>query len=273
MNFSFENGNLKDANEIHEKVPVIPIHVSKTEEQNPITEKQNENANAWYSKFDTAWYFSSANDGKPVVKVLGKKVIDSDLTTNEISKPESKDVDKMNLKNLNEPPKKQNQFKRTKRRRYLLSNEVNAEFQGQDNTPNKEREYNTQNIIRKGTPITIRTSSPSIPSDSRSENISHIPIYYESHHLNPKKFWSWKNPIPSQIGVNSDVSLLIDRKDYEISVRTKFTQCTLLFILFIQFIILLLNEIYNLAIVVLIVVWLALFYFIICSCFDVKKKA
>lgn len=269
MNISFEN-NLKDASEIHEKVPAIPIYISKTEEPNPITEKQNENANAWYSKFDTAWYFSTANDDKPVVKVLEKKVIESERSkTNETSNPEPKDIEiknKMNLKTkLNEPPKKPNRFKR------IFSNEVNAEFQSQDITFNKEREYNTQIIIRKGTPITIRTSPPSIPSDSSSENISHIPIYYESHHLNPKKFWPWKNPIPFQIGencVNSDV-LFIDRKDYKISFRTKFTQCTLLFILFIQIIILLRNEIYSLAIGVLIVVWLALFYFIIRSCFEI----
>lgn len=258
MNFSLEN-NSKSTNEIHEKVPIVPI-----------TEKQNENANAWYSKFDTAWYFSTANDSKPVIRVLEKKVIDSERSkTNKVSKLEQTDVEiknKMNMKTkLNVPPKEPKRFKRSKRGRYLFSNDVNDEFQSQDDIiPNKERENNTQIIIRKGTPITIRTRSPNIPGDSSSENIFHIPIYYESHHLNPKKFWSWKKPIPFQ-NVENNVNfddLFIDQKDYEIS---KFTQCTLLFILFIQFIMLLRSEIYSLAIVVLIVIWLILFYFVFCS--------
>ncbi|CAB4486917.1 hypothetical protein RhiirA5_466388 [Rhizophagus irregularis] len=268
MNFSLEN-NSKGANKIREIVPVVPI-----------TEKQNENANAWYSKFDTAWYFSTVNDSKPVVKVLEKKVIDSGRSkTNKISKPEQNDVgikNKMDMKTkLNESPKEPKRFKRSKRGRYLFSNDVSDEFQSQDDIiPNKERENNTQTIIRKGTPITIRTRPPNIPSDSNSENIFHIPIYYESHHLNPKKFWSWKKPIPFQ-NVENNVNfddLFIDQKDYEISVRAKFTQCTLLFILFIQFIILLRNEIYSLAIVVLIVIWLILFYFVVRSCFEVKNS-
>jgi hypothetical protein len=270
MNCTFEN-NSKSANEIHEKVSAIPIHFSKTEEPNPITEKQNENANAWYSKFDTAWYFSTANDSKPVVKVFEKKMIDSERSkTNEIPKPEQNDIkikNKMNLeKKLNEPPKEPNRFKRSKQRRYLFSNGVNDEFQSLDNIiPNKERENNTPIIVRKGTPITIRTRPPSIPSDSSSDNIHHIPIYYESHHLNPKKFWTWKKPILSQ-NVENNVSLddlFTDQKDYEVSVRAKFTQCTLLIILFIQFIILLCNEMYSLAIEILIVVLLTLFYFVI----------
>lgn len=259
MNFSLEN-NSKGAKKIHEIVPVVPI-----------TEKQNENANAWYSKFDTAWYFSTANDSKPVVKVLEKKVIDSESSkTNKISKPEQNDVgikNKMDMKTkLNESPKEPKRFKRSKRGRYLFSNDGSDEFQSQDDIiPNKERENNTQTIIRKGTPITIRTRPSNIPSDSSSENILHIPIYYESHHLNPKKFWSWKKSIPFrnvENNVNFD-DLFIDQKDYEISVRAKFTQCTLLFILFIQFIILLRNEIYSLVIVVLIIIWLILFYFVV----------
>src|SRR6266496_1832635 len=108
MNFSFEN-DPKAANKAHEKRPVIPI--------------QNENANAWYSKFDTAWYFSTVNDNKPVVKVSEKRVIDSERSkTDEIPEPEQNESEMKNKPNIKTKSKESKQL--SKRRRKKSSKEI-----------------------------------------------------------------------------------------------------------------------------------------------------
>ncbi|RIA95806.1 hypothetical protein C1645_733811 [Glomus cerebriforme] len=278
----------------------IPALISNTEKPNSIIEKQNENAKAWYEEFDTAWYFSTVNDSsKAVVKIPEKTVIIKPDSTNEIPQSERSDAEIKKIKNKQNLKTKSKESKRFRSKRFKRSrkNEFsrfhsynrklyeirwerlifqdesdyeydNDEFQSQSGIIlNKEKENNSPVVIRKRTPITIRTIPPN--------NHTSTYYYYKSHHLNPKKFWSWKKRISSQNIIKNRVTfddLFISQKDYETSVRTKITQCILLFILLLQSIIFLRNGIYSFAIGILIVAWITSFYFIIRSSFDVKKQ-
>ncbi|CAI2166698.1 17441_t:CDS:2 [Funneliformis geosporum] len=243
IDFSSFNFDVKT----YEKQSDTPIPLPKTDNPNPITEKSNESSNPhleinheWYSRFDTAWYFSTTNDNEPD-KVSKNKNNEAESAAN----PKSNEK---NNSNLRKQPNKSNRSKRLKISqknmsffgRCLISNRKsecerlvvrdesdyehdNYEFQSKpirkkdrekEPTPDEKRnEKDTSIIIRKGTPIAIRPN-----------------ISYESHHLNPNKFWTWKGSNSSSENLIETINyatfddLYISQKGYEESIRTKFIQ-------------------------------------------------
>ncbi|CAG8521113.1 17114_t:CDS:2 [Funneliformis caledonium] len=244
----FENSSFNFDVKTYEKQSETPIPVPKTDNPNPLTEKSNESLNPsevnheWYSRFDTAWYFSTTNDNK-VIK------------NNEAESAANPKSNEKNNYNLRKQPNNSNRSKRLKKShesqkimslfgRCLISNRKsewerlvvreetdyehdNYELQSQgellpilkkdrekEHTPDEKRnKKDTSIIIRKGTPIAIRPN-----------------ISYESHHLNPNKFWTWKGTNSSSENLFETINyaefddLYISQKDFEESIRTKFTQ-------------------------------------------------
>jgi hypothetical protein len=219
----------KDENKVH----YSKFEIDEAIEACPI---KSEYAKEWYSKYDTAWYFSTTNDNK-LVKIPEKK-------PNKIPESQQNDDEIKNSPNLNEPSKKEKRSKQS------------YEFQ-----ENKSffRKFHYSYLFFSRKLYEIRWKR--LFSSNKSE------------HDNEEEFQS-KDDIALGVGdlvSDSFDDLFISQNDYEISVRTKLTQYILLFILFLQSIIFLINNIYSLAIGILVINWITLFYFIIRSCFEIKK--